>query len=167
MHGCSHLSSLLADISVIWDRVQMLYVIYDMGLCRFTMRYLQWNIIFKLCHESLWVVINPNNLLDDHYLTVDTTMSTITVIASFIFLQPEWHNWLHHRYLQGSHRNVIINFHDFSMTIYTVFHDARKANTEDHNAYSTHTRTESNIFLNWKKESKRWFASFLSLRFGN
>ena len=33
---------------------------------------------------------------------------------------------------QGSHRNLIIKFHDFSMTICTVFHDARKANTEVH-----------------------------------
>ena len=35
----------------------------------------------------------------------------------------EWH---------GSHRNVITKSHDFSMTIYTVLHDARKANPEYH-----------------------------------
>ena len=44
---------------------------------------------------------------------------------------------------QGSHRNMIIKFHDFSTTIYAVFHDARKANTEDHHTYSSHTRKEN------------------------
>ena len=36
------------------------------------------------------------------------------------------------------------------MTIYTVFRDARKANTEDHRAYSTQTRKESNLLSNGK-----------------
>ena len=36
------------------------------------------------------------------------------------------------RYEQGSLRNLIIKFHDFSMTIYAVFHDTRKAKTEDY-----------------------------------
>ena len=37
----------------------------------------------------------------------------------------------------------------FSMTIYVVFHDARKANTEDHLCvFITYTKTKSNIFSN-------------------
>ena len=64
--------------------------------------------------------------------------------------------------IQGSHRNPIIKFHDFSMTIYAVFHDGRKANTEDHRVYSSHIRKESKIsFQTENKESKRWFASSL------
>ena len=49
--------------------------------------------------------------------------------------------------IQGSHRNLIIKFHDFSLTMYAVYHDARKADTEDHRAYSTHTRKD-NFFSN-------------------
>ena len=47
--------------------------------------------------------------------------------------KPETHT-------QGSHRNLIIKLlHDFSMTSYAVSYDARKANTEDHREYSSHT----------------------------
>ena len=69
---------------------------------------------------------------------------------------------------QGSHRNLIIKFHDFSMTIYAIFHDARKANTENNRTYSSHTRKESQIYFQTEnKESKRRFASYLTLRIGN
>ena len=70
---------------------------------------------------------------------------------------------------QGSHRNRIIKFHYIFMTIYAVFHDVRKADTEDHCAYSSYIlyiRKESQIsFQTENKESKRWFASCLRLRF--
>ena len=47
---------------------------------------------------------------------------------------------------QKSHNKIPRFFHGFSMTIYAVFHDARKANTEDHRAYSLHiTQKESQI----------------------
>ena len=65
---------------------------------------------------------------------------------------------------QGSHRNLIIIFHDFSLTISTVFHDARKEKTEDHRAYSSHIREESQpSFPTENRETKRCFASCLSL----
>ena len=54
------------------------------------------------------------------------------------------------------------------MTIYTVFHDARKANTDNIRTYSSHTRKESQIYFQTEnKESKRWFASHLTLRIAN
>ena len=57
--------------------------------------------------------------------------------------------------LQGSHKNLIIKFHDFSMTIYAIFHDARKANTENNRTYASHTRKESQIsFQTENKQSK-------------
>ena len=39
---------------------------------------------------------------------------------------------------QGSLRNLIIKFRDFSIIICTVLRDSGKANTEDHRAYSSH-----------------------------
>ena len=56
---------------------------------------------------------------------------------------------------QGSHRNLIIKFHDFSMTIYTVFHDARKANTEDHSTYSTEHIHENKLRFLFKLKRSR------------
>ena len=72
----------------------------------------------------------------------DSDMSTITQLLDMLS--------------QGSHRNTIIKFHDFSTTIYALFHDDRKANTEDHRPYSPHIRKESQIsFQTENKESKR------------
>ena len=54
------------------------------------------------------------------------------------------------------------------MTIYAIFHDARKANTENNCTYSSNARKESQIsFQTENKESKRWFASHLTLQIGN
>ena len=64
---------------------------------------------------------------------------------------------------QGSHRNVIIKLHDVSTTIYTVFYDAGKANTEDH-SYTSPMRKETQIsFQIENKKSKRWVVSCLTL----
>ena len=61
-----------------------------------------------------------------------------------------------------------MTFPRLSITIYAVFHDARKANTENNRTYSSHTRKESQIsFQTENKESKRWFASHLTLQIGN
>ena len=57
--------------------------------------------------------------------------------------------------IQGSHRNLIIKFHDFSMTIYAVFHDARKANIEDHHVYTSHIQKESQISFKLKIRSRK------------
>ena len=57
---------------------------------------------------------------------------------------------------QGSHRNLIIKFHDFSMPIYTVFHDAKKTNTEDHlPVFITHTKKEVKYLFNLKIISQK------------
>ena len=67
---------------------------------------------------------------------------------------------------QGSHRNLIIKFHDFSMTIYAVFPDARKGNRIIC-MYSSHihpVRKESQIYFKTEnKESERWFVSCLNM----
>ena len=41
------------------------------------------------------------------------------------------------------------------MTIDAVFHDARKANTEDHRAYSSHVRNESQTLLKLKIKTQK------------
>ena len=69
---------------------------------------------------------------------------------------------VHREFPQKSHNKI----HDISMTLYAVFHDARTANTENHRAYSSQIRKESQIYFQTEnKESKRWFASCPTLRF--
>ena len=60
-----------------------------------------------------------------------------------------------------------IKLHDFSMTIYAVFRDARKANTEDHLCiFITYKKERKISFQAESNESKIGFASCVSLRFG-
>ena len=67
----------------------------------------------------------------------DVYDNTLTIAINIVHKQ--YHLTQNHFYI----RNFIINsdnkilgiFHDFSMTVYSVFHDARKANTENHCAY--------------------------------
>ena len=52
-------------------------------------------------------------------------------------LPADTNNSLQHSYQT---ENLIITFHDLSMTIYAVFHDARKANEDHLHEFITYTK---------------------------
>ena len=52
------------------------------------------------------------------------------------------------------------------MTMYTVFHDARKANTENNHIHEKEVKSLFKVQTE-NKESKRWVASHLTLQIGN
>ena len=50
---------------------------------------------------------------------------------------------------QKSYNEIMSLFHDFSMTICAVFHDARKENTEDHlRMFITYMKRKSSLIVN-------------------
>ena len=148
---------------------------------------LKWNVAYidnvqftnrmdKVIERRQWVETDPRRELRVSVPPAPSTpglprhgtpTSTATTTLSMIRM--------HHKHcIQGSHRNLIIKLHDFSITIYAVFQDVRnifqdvrKGNTEDHREYSPHIWKESQVSIpNENKQSKRWFVSCLTFRFG-